>query len=117
MPDAHCADDNHDSHVGRIAAEARDIVLQRGSHVAVSASSFIIPAGAITAIIGPNGSGKSTVLHALAGLLEPSAGTLSVLGSEPTTRHSRVSYVLQHTAIPPGTPLTVRETVGMGRYT
>ncbi len=115
-PDAHCADDDHVNHVGRVAAEARDIVLQRGSHVAVTASSFTIPTGAITAIIGPNGSGKSTILHALAGLLEPSAGSLSVLGAEPTTQHSRVAYVLQHTSIPPGTPLTVRETVGMGRY-
>lgn len=115
-PESHCADDDHDEHVGRVAADARDIILQRGSHVAVSASSFTIPTGAITAIIGPNGSGKSTVLHALAGLLEPSSGSLSVLGAEPTTQHSRVAYVLQHTSIPPGTPLTVRETVGMGRY-
>lgn len=117
MPEAHCADDRHEAHVGRVAAEAHDIVLQRGSHVAVKASSFTVPAGAITAIIGPNGSGKSTLLHALAGLLEPSSGSLSVLGAHPTTQHSRVAYVLQHTAIPPGTPLTVRETVGMGRFT
>lgn len=115
--DAHCADDHHDQHVGRLAAKANGLVLERGSNVAVRASDFAIPAGAITAIIGPNGSGKSTLLHALAGLLEPSAGSLTVLGGEPTTQHSRVAYVLQHTAIPPGTPLTVRETVGMGRYT
>lgn len=115
--EGHCADDHHHDHVGRLAVEARDLVLQRGSHTAVTASSFTIPAGAITAIIGPNGSGKSTVLHAIAGLLPPASGTLEVLGAEPTTQHSRVSYVLQHTSIPPGTPLTVRETVAMGRYT
>jgi ABC-type sulfate/molybdate transport systems ATPase subunit len=33
-------------------------------------------AGEITALLGPNGAGKSTLLEALAGLLEPSAGTV-----------------------------------------
>ena len=96
---------------------AESITLERGHRIAVHASSFEIPAAAITAIIGPNGSGKSTLLHAIAGLLTPTSGSLTVLGSEPTTVGSRVSYVLQHTTVPPGTPLTVREAVGMGRYT
>ena len=99
-----------------VVITATDLVLHRGGHKAVEASTFSIPAGAITAIIGPNGSGKSTLLHAMAGLLEPTSGTISILGHAPTTRSSRVSYVLQHTAIPVGTPITVRETVGMGRY-
>jgi manganese transport system ATP-binding protein len=116
MSENHCADDQHHEHIGRIVASAEDLALHRGTHLAVTSSTFTIPAGAITAIIGPNGSGKSTLLHALAGLIEPTSGSLTVLGHPPTTKHSRVSYVLQHTAVPPGTPLTVRETVGMGRY-
>lgn len=102
-----------------IAVSARDIVVRRGSRVAIERSSFDIPAGRITAIIGPNGSGKSSLLHAIAGLLTIDAGSLSVLGRAPSPsgmRTSRVSYVLQHTDIAPGTPLTVREAVGMGRY-
>lgn len=117
MPELHCTDDAHHEHVGQFAAQAKSIVLQRGSHIAVASSSFTVPAGAITAIIGPNGSGKSTILHAIAGLLSPTTGTLTVLGAAPTTESSRVAYVLQSTSIPPGTPLTVRETVAMGRYT
>ncbi len=95
---------------------AHQLVLSRGSHVAVTSSDFEIPCNAITVIIGPNGSGKSTLLHAIAGLLEPTSGKLLIQGKAPSTRRSRVSYVLQHTAIPRGTPLTVRETVAMGRY-
>jgi iron complex transport system ATP-binding protein len=117
MPEVHCTDDDHHEHVGRFAAQAHDIVLQRGSHVAVASSRFAIPAGVITAIIGPNGSGKSTILHAIAGLLEPTSGSLTVLGATPTTESSRVAYVLQSPSIPTGTPLTVQETVAMGRYT
>lgn len=105
--------DRHD------AVVARDLVLHRGSRVAIDRSTFTIPAGRITAIIGPNGSGKSTLLHAIAGLLAPSEGQLDVLGHSPSDssmRTSGVSYVLQHTDIAAGTPLTVREAVGMARY-
>jgi manganese transport system ATP-binding protein len=107
------APDPHD------AVVARDLVLRRGSRVAIDRSSFTIPAGRITAIIGPNGSGKSTLLHAIAGLLTPSEGHIDVLGHSPSNssrRTSGVSYVLQHTDIAAGTPLTVREAVGMARY-
>lgn len=97
-------------------ARARDLVLRYGEHTAMRASSFSIPAGAVTAVIGPNGSGKSTVLNAIAGLVEPSAGSLEVLGRSPLEARSRVSYVLQSVTVPVGTPLTVAETVGMGRY-
>ena len=67
-------------------------------------------------MIGPNGSGKSTVLNALAGLVQPASGTIEVLGTSPDRARSRVSYVLQHVTVPVGTPLTVAEAVGMGRY-
>src|SRR5260221_2027041 len=42
--------------------------------------SFTIPRGQTVAIIGPNGVGKSTMLHLVAGLLEPSSGTVTVNG-------------------------------------
>ena len=99
-----------------VAARADGLVLRYGDHTALSASTFDVPAGAVTAVIGPNGSGKSTVLHALAGLVEPSGGTLSVLGGPAEQARPRVSYVLQSVTVPLGTPLTVAEAVGMGRY-
>ena len=99
-----------------LLAEASGLSLGYGNQVAVTASSFTIPHRAVTAIIGPNGSGKSTVLNALAGVLEPLAGTLSVLGVSPRVRPPRVSYVMQSLAFPAGTPITVREAVGMGLY-
>lgn len=98
------------------AVVGRDVVVSRGSHVALRSSDFSIPSGAITAVIGPNGSGKSTLLHAIAGLLPLSAGTLTVLGATPALSQSQISYVLQYTTVPAGTPLTVQEAVMMGRY-
>ena len=98
------------------AVVGRHVVINRGDRVALRDSDFTIPQGAITAIIGPNGSGKSTLLHAIAGLLPIASGALSVLGATPEHSQSQLAYVLQYTTVPKGTPLTVREAVGMGRY-
>ncbi|PKQ17990.1 MAG: metal ABC transporter ATP-binding protein, partial [Actinobacteria bacterium HGW-Actinobacteria-8] len=75
-----------------------------------------IEEGEKVAIIGPSGSGKSTLLSALAGLVPVAGGQLRVLGMEPHEARSEVSYVLQSTVVPASTPITVRETVGMGRF-
>jgi len=50
-----------------------------GNVVAVNDISISLGPG-VTGLLGPNGAGKSTVLHMAAGLLRPSAGTVSVLG-------------------------------------
>ena len=116
---AHSDPAGHPDHLAApdgVLAQASEVVLRYGQHVAVRASSFTIPVGGITAIIGPNGSGKSTVLRALAGLLPPVSGTLSVLGTAAAEARSRVSFVPQTMAVPTGTPITVAETVAMGRY-
>jgi len=39
-------------------------------------------AGTITCIVGPNGAGKSTILRLASGLLKPSAGTVTLKGTE-----------------------------------
>lgn len=88
-------------------------MLAYGSRTVVARTSFELPAGAVTALIGPNGSGKSTLLNALGGVLEPRAGRLEV----PAAEHpGGVAYVLQSTKVNDQLPLTVRETVTMGRY-
>jgi manganese transport system ATP-binding protein len=96
------------------AVDAEDLVLTYGSTVALARSSFTIPSGRVTAIIGPNGSGKSTVLNAIAGLVEPAAGSIDVPARRDGSRH--ISYVLQTTKVNEALPVTVREVVTMGRY-
>jgi ABC-type Mn2+/Zn2+ transport system ATPase subunit len=81
--------------------------------VVLEEATFALPAGAVTALIGPNGAGKSTLLHAIAGLLTPRSGHLDI----PARRHrGGVAYVLQATHANEHLPITVRETVTMGRY-
>lgn len=96
------------------AIAATDVVFRYGATVAIAASTFEIPDGAITALIGPNGSGKSTLLNGVAGLTRPAAGTLEVLPTSSGPR--RISYVLQGTKVNEALPVTVAEVVAMGRY-
>jgi manganese transport system ATP-binding protein len=95
---------------------AQDLSLAYAGTLAVAESSFELPERSVTAIIGPNGSGKSTLLHAIAGLLEPAGGSLEVLGEPPARAWRKTTYVMQTVAVAPGTPITVREVVTMGRF-
>jgi ABC-2 type transport system ATP-binding protein len=56
--------------------------------------------GTILGVIGPSGSGKTTLIRILTGTLEPTAGTVTVLGQVPRkfTRHMRekIGYMPQH---------------------
>jgi len=59
---------------------ARDLRKEYGGFVAVEGSTFTVEEGEVFGIIGPNGAGKTTTLKMLAGLVEPSAGDVSVAG-------------------------------------
>ena len=64
-----------------------------GSFAALRPTTLALAAGTATVILGENGAGKSTVLRLLAGLAEPSQGTLHVLGAPPAQRRGRVAYM------------------------
>lgn len=68
-----------------------------GRHWALRECTLRLPAGAVIGLVGPNGAGKSTLLHLAAGLLEPTAGTLRVLGGSPRDVDvlARVGFVAQ----------------------
>ncbi len=82
---------------------------------AVADVSFSVPGGSIAAILGPSGCGKSTMLRIIAGLVRPSAGTISIGDRDVThvlARERRVGMVFQNYALFPH--MTVRENVGYG---
>ena len=57
------------------------LVKRYGSHTALMGLDLELPRGKIIGLLGPNGSGKTTFLKLAAGLLTPSAGTVTVDGS------------------------------------
>ncbi|EMA03644.1 ABC transporter ATP-binding protein [Haloferax denitrificans] len=54
-----------------------------GDFPAVVGSDFSVESGEVFGIVGPNGAGKTTTLKMLAGLVEPTGGSASVLGYDP----------------------------------
>ncbi|MER8069739.1 ABC transporter ATP-binding protein [Streptomyces sp. NPDC094034] len=52
----------------------------RGGQLAVDRLDLAVPAGSVFGFLGPNGSGKTTTIRMLMGLIEPTAGSASLLG-------------------------------------
>ncbi len=92
----------------------RNNIALRGVSLQVEPEEFI-------AIIGPNGAGKTTLLTVINGLGRLSGGNVCVLGHAitPGNGHAlrkRVGYVAQVQQIDPKMPISVRESVMIGRY-
>jgi NitT/TauT family transport system ATP-binding protein len=54
-----------------------------GNLIAVDHLSFAIRPGEIVAVLGKTGCGKSTMFNLIAGLIEPTSGTVTVVGRDP----------------------------------
>jgi thiamine transport system ATP-binding protein len=63
----------------------RDLVVRFGATTAVDAADVDVSPGAVLALLGPSGCGKSTLLRAVAGLEQPSAGTVAWDGADLAT--------------------------------
>jgi ABC-type Mn2+/Zn2+ transport system ATPase subunit len=85
-----------------------DACVHYGQVVALAPTSFVLEGGTAVALVGSNGSGKTTLLSLLAGLVEPSAGSVGMMGS--------VAMVTQHQHHHRWMPLSVDEVLRMGRY-
>jgi NitT/TauT family transport system ATP-binding protein len=79
---------------------------------AVRPSDLSVADGEFVAIVGPTGCGKSTLLNAAAGLLTPSAGTVTSLGRTLAGLNKDAGYLFQQDALMPWK--TARDNVAIG---
>ncbi|HEX7390238.1 MAG TPA: ATP-binding cassette domain-containing protein, partial [Acidiphilium sp.] len=63
-----------------------------GTVTAVDGISFAVPRGTTTGLLGGNGAGKTTTIAMIMGLVEPTAGTVSVLGAQMPRQRYRVLH-------------------------
>jgi ABC-2 type transport system ATP-binding protein len=81
------------------AIEVRGLTRRFGVFVAVDNLSFDVRQGEIFGFLGSNGAGKSTTIRMLCGLLEPTAGTALVGGTDvkrdPEAVKARIGYMSQ----------------------
>ncbi|MEP6954467.1 MAG: ABC transporter ATP-binding protein [Solirubrobacteraceae bacterium] len=81
--------------------------------VALQPADCVVRPGDRIALVGPSGSGKSTLLHLMAGLDEPTLGTVSwpAIGSRQSLRPGPIAVIFQGPSLLP--PLTVEENVAL----
>src|ERR1700738_5306129 len=74
--------------------------------VALQPTDCEVFAGQRIALVGPSGSGKSTLLHLMAGLDDPTVGSVSwpAIGTQDELRPGRVAVIFQGASLLP--PLT-----------
>jgi len=97
---------------------ARSLSVRLGRNEALDGIDLALAPGRFTVVIGPNGAGKSTLLRTLAGLLAPSAGSVTLSG-RPVARMRAAERARSIAYLPQGGqvawPLPVADVVALGR--
>lgn len=93
-----------------LAIEAQGLFKSFDGKPAVRGIDIAVPEGTIYGILGPNGAGKTTTLRMLLGIIEPDAGTRSLLGHERPLEAARmVGYLPEERGLYPA--MTTKEAV------
>jgi branched-chain amino acid transport system ATP-binding protein len=101
--------------------EVRDLTTNYGSISALRSVTVTVRAGEVIGLVGPNGAGKTTLVSTVAGILTPSAGTVTfdgqdVTGTSPDAMLRRgVALVPEHRRL--FADLTVAENLKIGGVT
>jgi manganese transport system ATP-binding protein len=99
------------------AVDVTNLTVRYERTLALDNVTLSLAPGSALGIVGPNGSGKSTLLKTIAGLVRPTAGTVSVFGQPPRERKpGTLGYVPQIEDVDWNFPATVRDVVSMGRF-
>jgi len=93
----------------------RDIFFSYGALPVLADVSLEVEAGEFLGIVGPNAGGKSTLLKLILGLLAPQSGSIRVLGQRPHRARRHLGYVSQYPSFPRDFPISVDQTVLLGR--
>ena len=83
-----------------VTIESNGATRQFDGFVAVDRVDLRVERGEIFGLLGPNGAGKTTLIKMMCGLLEPSAGSIRVAGSDVKSEKQevwpRIGYMSQH---------------------
>jgi NitT/TauT family transport system ATP-binding protein len=90
-----------DPHETKAMVAINAVTMSFGSYVAVEDVNLSVADGEFLAIVGPTGCGKSTILNAIAGLLKPSSGTVTIDGKPVSGVHNDIGYLFQQDALLP----------------
>ncbi|PTQ60280.1 ABC-2 type transport system ATP-binding protein [Sphingomonas aurantiaca] len=84
------------------AVTASGIVKRFGDRRVVDGVDMMVPRGSVYGVLGPNGAGKTTTLRMLLGIIEPDAGSRTLLGYDnPRDASDRVGYLPEERGLYP----------------
>ncbi|MFM7537116.1 MAG: ABC transporter ATP-binding protein [Acidimicrobiales bacterium] len=86
------------------AIDVVDLVVAYGERRAVDGVSFAVAPGEVVVLLGPNGAGKTSTVETLEGYRRPTAGTVRVLGADPSDQTAlgrRAGIMLQDGGVYP----------------
>lgn len=95
--------------------EFSDIEIKYGDFIAIKNLNLSIKEGEFFTFLGPSGCGKTTILRTLVGFIEPSGGTISIMGEDVThiaVEKRGIGMVFQSYALFP--TMTVYENIAFG---
>lgn len=95
--------------------ELDGVTFSFGGAPAIQDVHLSVEAGEFLGIVGPNAGGKSTLLKLILGLLQPQVGHIRVLGRAPIEASRSIGYVPQYPSFPRDFPISVEQTVLLGR--
>ncbi|MBD0282628.1 MAG: FHA domain-containing protein [Thermoleophilaceae bacterium] len=95
---------------GSLRLAATEVTVRAGEKTILHEASVSIGPGELVAVIGESGAGKSTLLKLMAGVNDPSSGTVTVNGEPLAARLTDVGYVPQDDIV--HALLSVREALG-----
>ena len=87
-----------------------------GKQTVVDHVNFTVEAGHICGLIGPNGAGKTTIMKMIAGIAEPTGGSIGLFGSKENlnSNRSRASFMLEAPILEPS--MNARQNMEYIRY-
>jgi manganese/iron transport system ATP-binding protein len=99
-----------DAHI----VEVSSVTVRYNGRTVLEDVNFHLTPGERVAVVGPNGAGKSTLFKVLVGMVQPTAGVVSVFGHRPGG-HICIAYVPQRSQVDWTFPVNVADVVMMGR--
>ena len=105
---------------GAVVLAGRGLTKRFGGLVAVDGVDIDVHAGEILGLIGPNGAGKSTLFRLIAGVMKPSAGTVTFEGRAITGRSAHdiciAGVAVTHQIVRPFRDMSVVQNVMVGAF-
>jgi zinc/manganese transport system ATP-binding protein len=94
--------------------EANKLSAGYGGRIIWNNASFTIKKGDFVGVLGQNGVGKTTLFRLLLGLMQPSGGSLEILGKDPRRGNPKIGYVPQRRPIDSDMTIEALELVRLG---